>query len=152
LKQNEAKEFREQIRILERKLGLLNKNGGSSCSQVTLAQCHTLVEIGRVKNISLKHLALLLTLDMSTMSRTVDSLVKKNYVKRTASETDRRSVDIQLTNIGLELFNDIETKMNNNFARIFELMPQEARPNVMKSLDIIIEAFRLDSLKDNTTN
>ncbi|MBU4439706.1 MAG: MarR family transcriptional regulator, partial [Firmicutes bacterium] len=82
----QPKQFREQIRILERKLGLLKKNNGSYCAEVlTLAQCHALVEIGRIETISLKELSVILAIDMSTTSRTVDGLVKKGYVLRIPS-------------------------------------------------------------------
>ncbi len=149
MKPYESTQFREQIRILERRLGLLNKYNSSCCQQITLAQCHALVEIGRSETIALKDLSTLLTLDISTMSRTVDSLVKAGFVKRTASVTDRRSVDIQLLEKGTELFNDIEMNMNDNFAKIFEFIPYEEQANVSKSLDIIIQAFT--SLNINQT-
>ncbi|GKX66235.1 MarR family winged helix-turn-helix transcriptional regulator [Inconstantimicrobium mannanitabidum] len=135
-----SKNFRELIRMLERKLGLLNKQD-SCCLEVSLAQCHALVEIGRAKNISLKDLANLINLDISTMSRTVDSLVKKDFVFRMTSETDRRSVDIKLTEKGLILFNDIESKMNDKFKSIFNQIALEDQITVFKGLNIIIDAL-----------
>lgn len=135
-----SKNFRELIRLLERKLGLLNKQD-SCCSEVTLAQCHALVEIGRSKSISLKELANILGLDISTMSRTVDSLVKKEFVVRIQSETDRRSILISLTNKGLNLFNDIENKMNAEFENIFDHISKEDQISALSGLNIIIEAL-----------
>ncbi|EKQ53078.1 MULTISPECIES: MarR family transcriptional regulator [unclassified Clostridium] len=134
------KNFRELVRVLERKLGLLNKQD-SCCSEVTLAQCHALVEIGRAKNISLKDLSTLLILDISTMSRTVDSLVKKEFVYRATSEIDRRSVDIKLTEKGLNLFHDIEKKMNEKYKNIFNQITSEDQAIVFNGLNIIIEAI-----------
>lgn len=135
-----SKNFRELIRILERKLGLLNKQD-SCCSEVTLAQCHALVEIGRAENISLKDLANLINLDISTMSRTVESLVKKEFVFRTPSETDRRSIDIKLTEKGLKLFRDIESKMDNKFNNIFDQISLEDQLTAFNGLNIVIEAL-----------
>ncbi|OOM14207.1 MarR family winged helix-turn-helix transcriptional regulator [Clostridium saccharobutylicum] len=135
-----SKNFRELIRILERKLGLLNKQD-SCCLEVTLAQCHALVEIGRAENISLKDLANLIDLDISTMSRTVDSLVKKEFVFRTPSKADRRSVDIKLTEKGLKLFTDIESNMDNKFKNIFNQISLENQLIVFNGLNIIIEAL-----------
>lgn len=135
-----SKNFRELIRILERKLGLLNKQD-KCCSEVTLAQCHALVEIGRSKTISLKELSNLLGLDISTMSRTVESLVKKDFVFRSPSKVDRRSIDIELTDKGLNIFNEIETKMNNEFKNIFEKIPTEDQPTAFIGLSIIIDAL-----------
>lgn len=135
-----SKNFREQIRILERKLGLLNKQD-TCCSEVSLAQCHALVEIGRAKSISLKELSNILGLDISTMSRTVDSLVKKEFVHRSPSKTDRRSIDIQLIENGLNIFNDIENRMDDKFKTVFNQIPPEDQATVFNGLNIIIEAF-----------
>lgn len=142
----DARKFREQIRVLERKLGLLKKNGNFRGDGVplTLTQCHSLVEIGRAKSISLKELAKILVLDMSTTSRTVDVLVRKKYVKRVASKEDRRSICISLTEDGNNVFNEIETENNQYFAEVFELIPSAKKQQVLESLDAILEALSAD--------
>ena len=142
-----SKEFRELIRILERKLGLLNKQDGC-CSEISLAQCHALVEIGRSETISLKELSNILGLDISTMSRTVESLVKKEFVFRAPSEKDRRSIDIKLTDKGLTLFRDIESKMDEKFKNNFNQISIDDQLTVFNGLNIIIEAL---TKNENTT-
>lgn len=137
---NDSYEFRELIRIMERKLGLLNKQGGC-CYKVSLAQCHALVEIGRATSISLKELAILLNVDISTMSRTVDNLVKKDYVVRLQSNKDKRNIDIKLTDKGDNIFKNIENKMNNKFKNIFEEISENDRNIVINSLKVVIEAL-----------
>lgn len=142
----QSKHFREQIRILERKLGLLKKNNGSCCAAaLTLAQCHALVEIGRVKIISLKELSIILAIDMSTTSRTVDGLVKKGYVQRIPSREDRRSVEISLTESGFEIFETIESNNDTFFADIFNNIPIDEKMNVLHALDIMLAAFDQES-------
>ena len=142
----QSKHFREQIRILERKLGLLKKNNGSCCAAaLTLAQCHALVEIGRVKIISLKELSIILAIDMSTTSRTVDGLVKNGYVQRIPSREDRRSVEISLTESGFEIFETIESNNDTFFADIFNNIPIDEKMNVLHALDIILAAFDQES-------
>ncbi|MDD3308149.1 MAG: MarR family transcriptional regulator [Acetobacterium sp.] len=142
----QPKQFREQIRILERKLGLLKKNNGSCCAAVlTLAQCHALVEIGRVNSISLKELSIILAIDMSTTSRTVDGLVKKGYVQRIPSLEDRRSVDISLTDSGMVIFETIESNNDTFFADIFNNIPNAEKMMVLHALDVILAAFDQES-------
>ena len=142
----QSKHFREQIRILERKLGLLKKNNGSCCAAaLTLAQCHALVEIGRVKIISLKELSIILAIDMSTTSRTVDGLVKKGYVQRIPSREDRRSVEISLTESGFEIFETIESNNDTFFADIFNNLPIDEKMNVLHALDVMLAAFDQES-------
>ena len=142
----QSKHFREQIRILERKLGLLKKNNGSCCAAaLTLAQCHALVEIGRDKIISLKELSIILAIDMSTTSRTVDGLVKKGYVQRIPSREDRRSVEISLTESGFEIFETIESNNDTFFADIFNNIPIDEKMNVLHALDVMLAAFDQES-------
>jgi DNA-binding MarR family transcriptional regulator len=55
---------------------------------------------------------------MSNASRIVDRLEKKNYVSRVICKKDRRTVDVLITDKGLEILNKInkcEEKSENNF-------------------------------------
>ncbi len=135
-----SKPLREKIRILERKLGMLN-DLQSSCCGVTLAQCHTIVEIGRIGSLSLNDLADLLGLDKSTMSRTVDKLVADGVALRETDQDDRRYIQIRLTAKGLKIYEGIEETMNLYFNRIFSLIPEDKRENLLESLDLLIQAF-----------
>ena len=144
----DSKIFRELIMLFEQKLELLNKQD-TCCSEVSLAQCHALVEIGRANTISLKDLANTLGLDISTMSRTVENLVKKNFVFRFHSKIDRRSIDIQLTDVGLNVFADIEMKMNNKFNSLLEQISPKDQSTVFDGLNIIIEALSKEHFKSS---
>lgn len=135
-----AKQLREMIRILERKLGILQENEFSCCS-ITLGQCHALVEIGRTKSISLNELAVLLNLENSTMSRTVNNLVASNLVKRDIDPKDRRYVTISLTESGNRLFESIEDEMNVYFSKIYDFIPSNKQQQVLESLQILLEAI-----------
>lgn len=99
---SESDKLREIIRILERKLGILD-DLQSSCCGVTFAQCHAIVEIGRAsecssaQSISLNDLAEILGLDKSTMSRTINNLVNNGLVER-AIDPERQAVSCHQTN------------------------------------------------------
>lgn len=135
----EYRNFRELIRRLERKLGILEDNEFACCG-VTLAQCHALVEIGRAGTISLNELAELVNLDNSTMSRTVNNLVNKDLVERNLDSKDRRYVTIALTAKGHTLFESIEAQMDKYFKDIFSHIPKEKGAQVLESLALIVEA------------
>lgn len=134
-----AKKLREEIRILERKLGALEEC--HKCCSVTMAQCHAIVEIGRSEKISLNQLADLLNLENSSMSRTVNNLVNKGFVIRDIDMQDRRYVTISLTDKGMDLFKDIEKDMDDYFLKIYETIPRENRKQVIEGLSILIEAI-----------
>lgn len=137
---NEQKQLRESIRLLERMLGALNDNEMSCCG-VTMAQCHAIVEIGRAKSISLINLANILNLDNSTTSRTVNNLVNSGFVKRELDSSDRRYVTISLTDTGMNVFNNIETSMDEHFLTIYKCIPENKRRQVLESLQILVDVF-----------
>jgi DNA-binding MarR family transcriptional regulator len=139
LKEQESRQLRELVRMLERKLGVL-EDGEMACCGISMAQCHALVEIGRAGSISLVDLATLLNLDNSTMSRTVNNLVNNSMVERQLDPNDRRYITIRLTQQGLEQFHSIESGMGEYFMKIYDAIPKESRSKVLESLQILLKA------------
>ena len=137
---NEAQSLREIIRVLERKLGMLN-DFEASCCGVTFTQCHALVEIGRAGNISLNDLADLLGLDKSTMSRTINTLVNNNMVIREIDPADRRYISIKLTGDGERTFREIEANMEDYFTKVYHAIPEAKREQVIESLRLLFTAL-----------
>jgi DNA-binding MarR family transcriptional regulator len=137
----EEKQLRESIRLLERRMGVLNDSEMSCCS-ITMAQCHAIVEIGRAGKISLIDLANLLNLDNSTMSRTVNNLVTREYVRRELDPADRRYVNITLTEKGIDQFTIIESNMDDHFSALYSCIPEDKRLQVLESLELLVEAFK----------
>ena len=132
--------LRELVRQMERKLGVL-EDGEMSCCGISMAQCHALVEIGRAGSISLVDLSKLLDLDNSTMSRTVNNLVNSGMAERELDPNDRRYVTIKLTNDGKKSFEEIETNMNSYFERIFNIIPEDKKDQVLESIQILLAAI-----------
>lgn len=139
-----SKQLREIIRILERKLGIL-EDTEFSCCNITLAQCHALVEIGRTDHISLNELSERLGLENSTMSRTVNNLVTSGMVKRQEDQQDRRYIAIALTEDGRQLFEQIESSMSVYYEEILNNIPQSKREQVLESLALLAEAVNKSS-------
>lgn len=136
---NQGSEYlRELLRILVRNLGILEKSDASCCG-VTIAQCHAIVEIGRIKKISLIELADLLRLDKSTMSRTINNLVEAGLVKRDIDTENRRYISIQLTDQGIDVFESIENSMYRYYSDIFKSIPEDKRNQVLDSLEILVK-------------
>jgi DNA-binding MarR family transcriptional regulator len=111
-----------------------------ACCGISMAQCHALVEIGRAGSISLVELSKLMDLDSSTMSRTVNNLVNNRMAEREVDPSDRRYVTIRLTKEGQKSFREIESNMNDYFARIYAAIPEEKRAQVLESLQIIFKS------------
>ncbi|PHU34431.1 MarR family winged helix-turn-helix transcriptional regulator [Pseudobutyrivibrio ruminis] len=135
-----SKKFREQVRQLEFLLDSVDAEDCCCCS-VNKQQCFALVEIGRAPGISVKDLADRLHTDKSAVSRTVDDLVKKDFVVRKPSETDRRYVELTLAEMGSERFEKIEKSMDDKFADVFSNIPKDKQKQVLESLELINAAF-----------
>jgi DNA-binding MarR family transcriptional regulator len=135
-----AKMLREIVRLMERKLGVL-EDGEMACCGISLAQCHALVEIGRAGSLSLIELSKLLDLDNSTMSRTVNNLVTGGMAERQADPNDRRYVTIRLTEKGIGAYNEIEENMTTYFENIFRAIPRDKQDQVLESLQILLNAI-----------
>lgn len=137
-------QLREMIRILERKLGMLDEMQLSCCCGISFTQCHAMVELGRAGALSLNDLSETLGLDKSTMSRAIDNLVCSGLVERGQGSEDRRYVRIGLTESGREVYRVIEETMHGFFDRVYGSIPEEKRNQVLQSLGLLVKAM-LDS-------
>lgn len=132
--------LREHVRKLERVLGLLI-DGEMSCCGITMAQCHALVEIGRIRAISLNALADLLSLDNSTTSRTVQNLVSAGLALREPDPQDRRAVVIALSPEGETLSQKVECSMTDQIEKVWNRIPDNKREQVLESLRLLLDAM-----------
>jgi DNA-binding MarR family transcriptional regulator len=130
----------ECVRILTRKLGLLEKSEASCCG-VSLTQCHVLVELGRAGSISVNYLANLLGLDKSTMSRTINTLVEQDLVTRETDPRDRRCLSIGLTGKGHILYLKIENSMKQYYQAACASLLADKREQVLESLEIMVNSL-----------
>ena len=133
--------LREIVRILVRKLGLLERSEACCCG-VTLTQRHAIVEIGRSKEINLNTLAELLNLDKSTMSRAIDTLVNQALVLREVTTENRRYIKIKLTEKGDEIFRGIEENMEAYYKNIISLVPEAKKSQVQESLELLVDIVK----------
>lgn len=139
-KEEQAKALREMTRKMARNLSLLDRDRASCCG-VTLAQCHAIVEIGRVGVATPSFLATTLRLDKSTVTRLADSLVEQEFVLRSQNPGDRRSVTLSLTEKGLRFFEGTENSMNSFFLSVIERIPENDRKAFLSGLGSVVEAL-----------
>ncbi|HWR38297.1 MAG TPA: MarR family winged helix-turn-helix transcriptional regulator [Patescibacteria group bacterium] len=132
-------QMREMIRLLMRRLGVLEKSE-AACCRMTMAQCHALVEIGRAGTLSLNALADFLGLDKSTVSRSVENLVVQGLAERQVDPEDRRYVQIALTPAGRTLYQETEQSMVAFYQEVYAAIPVERRQQVLESMNDLLAA------------
>lgn len=136
MNKNKVEQFRKYLRAFER---ILEKQLKSSncCSGVTLKQCHTLIAINEKRQCTLIDLAKLLSLDKSTVSRTIENLNKNELVKRVVNPANRRESIISLTANGKKIVDEINSKNNRYFGNALESIPVEKIDQIIESLKIL---------------
>lgn len=145
MKKEFIKQFRETLRVFDREMFL--QNNASCCNGISLAQCHTLLEVEKNSEISVSDLAKKLSLDKSTVSRTVDGLVNINLVNRAIPKENRRLALIQLTGSGKELCSSINYTNDSYIKEVFHDFTDEEKAkflSLFSRLTSNMEAFRAE--------
>lgn len=136
-------EFRHHLRRLESEIGM-TLAGETACCGVTVAQCHLLLELERQKEPSLNDLADALALDKSTLSRTLDSLVRDGLVSRETDPDNRRRLRITFTDAGRDRVGYINSLCNDSWNRILKLIPEDEHTQLARAISILGQAMRQD--------
>lgn len=132
--------FRRDLRVLERE-AVRHLEGETTCCGVTLGQCHALLELS-LSDSSLTSLAGALDLDTSTLSRTVDGLVKTGWVERTQDAADRRAVRLTLTAAGREKVAEIDGMCDRYYQGLFDEMSEHDRKCVVRAVKLLAGLMR----------
>lgn len=131
-----VKQFRELLRRFEREL-FMQKND-CCCNGITLAQCHTLLEIDSKEKESLTELSKTLGLDKSTVCRTVDGLVNIGLLDRSIPTENRRMSTIQLTELGKTVCNSINVENDQYFGELLTILSDSERTYFVTILDKVV--------------
>ena len=127
------------LRVFEQ---YLSNQPGDCCCGVTVAQCHCLFAIEDLSQTTVGTLADYLHLDKSTLSRTVESLVRLGYLKRENNINDRRSYQIKLTQPGSQQVEKMHRVNDAYFTKVFEQMPEAESESVRHYLGLFVDAIR----------
>ena len=121
----------------------------SCCQGVTLAQCHTILEIENLGQATTVALSKRLGLDKSTLSRTIDGLVNTGLAARAAHPTDRRFNLLSLTAKGQDVADQINHSNDDFYRRVFENIESECHDEVIDNFEKLVRAMyrQLDDLK-----
>lgn len=84
----------------------------------------------KIKVLEPSHIASLMDLSLSRLSRVIDNLVKGGYIKRTISEKDRRAINLSFTKKGKEM----QTKVNSYKKACEEKIASALSPEEFSSL------------------
>lgn len=134
-------DLRHLLDELARSMRLVEKSEVGCCG-VTLSQCHMLLEVARAGTTSLGDVAASLGLDLSTVSRVADGLVRRGLLRRETDPRDRRRCLLCPTEAGRELVERIERGMSAYVERILNLIPPDRHRTVLEALGLLVGAAK----------
>ncbi|MDK2966244.1 MULTISPECIES: MarR family transcriptional regulator [Lacrimispora] len=91
------------------------------------------------QEISQKELSYLLDMRPQSLGELLSKLEKNGYIVRTPSETDRRVMNIKLTNEGINATQSAEPEFS--FDKLFDCLSEEEQKNLNEYLNRIIESL-----------
>jgi DNA-binding MarR family transcriptional regulator len=132
--------LRSALRRFERIHRVLMEDDDCCCG-LTTTQCHPLLEIDKVGHSNLGDLAQTLGIDSSTMSRTIDGLVRAGLIDRRPDAEDRRRVVLTLTTVGKRLCDDINGRNNVFYGGVLDRLPEAGRASAVSAFEDLVSAL-----------
>lgn len=111
----------------------------------------TLLFADRYEDIIMSQIAEYINVSMSTATGIAERLVKKGYLQRSRSDTDRRIVIIKLTEKGKRLVNEIKEIADYYFRKITDSLTEEEKELLGKVFLRIIELLNDTTRKEQET-
>lgn len=136
----EIRRFRRALRRLERFI-TANVKDNSTCCGVTPTQCHVLLQVEEAGETSPSELLEYLCLDKSSLSRTIDGLVRLSLLQRKTAPHDRRYNTISLTEQGRVFVDRLNDECDRYYLPIYEALPAAVRERIFEDFDALFDAF-----------
>ncbi len=109
--------------------------------RVTVSQGYTMLSLPESESVTMNALSETMGLANSTMTRMIDQLVDKGFVRREADVEDRRVVRVSLTAQGQETRRSLEQAKQYFFGLVLAEIPQDERHGILQVLDWVVAAI-----------
>ena len=141
----QAEEFYRVFSELARGYQLRDKD--DTCRHgISVSQCYALDYVDAHEAVTMGELASALYLDLSTVTRAVDQLVQRRFVKRESDQSDRRICRIRGTTKGSRLIETIRSDMIARHRAILAELSPEARKGAIDTVSSLLEAFKAGNM------
>jgi DNA-binding MarR family transcriptional regulator len=134
----QIRRYRHALRLFER---LVQQQLKCCSCGVSFAQCLVMLELDEHERLTMGELAAHLRLDHTTLSRTVDNLVRKDLVVRQRDGEDRRVVWVYLTETGTARCREIHAQSDAFCESVLDRIPRGEREAVIGNFEILVDAY-----------
>ena len=83
------------------------ERSGKCCQGVTLSQCHTFDVLSKNGDLTMNELSRQMGLAKSTMTRIVNTMVRRGWIERMRDRGDKRRVSVRLTAEGRKMSDNV---------------------------------------------
>lgn len=136
-----VRSFRKAMRRLEREIEKALA-AQTDCCGISSAQCHLLLEIAEAGVGNIGDFAERLELDISTLSRGIDSLVKAGLATRVVDSSNRRKQIVELSTEGQAKAETINKTCDDYYLRLLGDLPTELRTATIQAVPLLAMAMR----------
>lgn len=110
--------------------------------ELTKTQLRILIILSSTKNLSMSQLADHLCISKEQATRAIAPLIQRNLVFRNTHDTNRRQLDIGLTNSGIALLTELKQEYLKNLETSFKTLTEEEKTLFTESLKNIITIMK----------
>lgn len=141
-----AKVIAQEITWLVPKLLRGLRVGFITTPQLTTSQIVTLMRIYEKTTTRIGVLGKEMRVSAPTITGVIDRLVRDAYLRRTHDKGDRRVVNVELTNKGKNLVQDLLSEINQRWYRILTHLSDEERENYLRILRRIVQVLSKENV------
>lgn len=104
---------------------------------ISVRELHLICFVGKNEKVIMSDISEYMDVPMSTATGIVDKLVQKNYLKRSHSEFDRRTVQIELNSDGITACHQLMDMKHSMSGLILDMLTDEETNVLIKIIDKI---------------
>ncbi len=121
------------------------ERSGKCCQGVTLSQCHTFDVLSKNGDLTMNELSRQMGLAKSTMTRIVNTMVRRGWLERKRDQRDKRWVSVRLTAEGRKMSENVNRSSREYVQRILKHLPAEKIPQLVESLNLVVRSVEKDA-------
>lgn len=133
--------LRQVIRAIDLYSKKLSKETGLTSPQLLVIQA-----ISAHEGVMVKDIASSINLSSATITSILDRLEKRELVLRQRSTTDKRKVELWLTDAGIEILKDAPKPLQQHFIDRFEAMEEWEQSQMLSTMQRIVSMMDAEEL------
>lgn len=122
----------------------LHQPDRTACGQpISTSEAHALTVLNDTPGIRMSDLARQLVLEKSSVTRLVQSMTERGWIRNQADRTDRRAKAIRLSPSGRNAAQRVARARSAHFEAVLDAIPPARREQVLRALDDLTRAARV---------